>query len=302
MTATSNASNKQSDQTSVSSSTKMRSNLGLFWRSFRQDKAALLALGILIVLISAAILAPLVAPHPPNQTGIGSRLEGPSASHWFGTDSVGRDILSRVIHGGRLSLSIGFLAVAIGLSVGCLLGLLAGYFRSLDNLIMRLMDILLALPGILLAIGIVAALGAGTFEVTVAVGVGAVPVFARVTRSAVLRVREEMYVESARAAGCGHFRLVFRHILPNSFAPIIIYGTLSLASAILTVSILSFLGLGPQPPAPEWGAMVNEGRSYMIDSPHSILFPGFAIFLTVFAFNLLGDGLRDALDPRLQTR
>jgi peptide/nickel transport system permease protein len=279
-----------------------QSNWMLVWRTFRRDKIALFAGAILLLMVLSAVFAPIISPYEPNRAEAGLRLHPPSGDHIFGTDELGRDVFSRVVYGGRVSMTIGFLAVGIGLSVGGLLGLFAGYLRYLDNPIMRLMDIMLALPGILLAIAVVAALGPGLYEVMIAVGISAIPVFCRVMRSSVLSVREEVYVEAARAAGANHLRIVFRHILPNSLAPIMVYGTLSLATAILSASILSFLGLGPQPPTSEWGAMVNAGRRYMYDTPHVTLFPGLAIFVVVLCFNLIGDSLRDALDPRLRTR
>jgi ABC-type dipeptide/oligopeptide/nickel transport system permease subunit len=279
-----------------------QSNLRIFWKMFRTDKIALAASVALLLLVAAAVFAPVVTPYEPNRAEAGARLMSPSRSHIFGTDELGRDVFSRVVYGGRISMSIGFLAVGIGLSVGGFLGLIAGYLTYLDNLIMRLMDILLAMPGILLAIAIVAALGPGLYEVMIAVGISAVPVFCRVMRSSVLSVKQEAYVDAARALGARHTRIIFRHILPNTFAPILVYGTLSLATAILAASILSFLGLGPQPPTSEWGAMVSAGRRYMYDTPHVTLFPGIAIFVVVLCFNLIGDSLRDALDPRLRTR
>lgn len=269
-----------------------------WYRMLARDRFATGAGILLLLIIIAVILAPVLAPYDPEKAQSGARLLAPSSDHWFGTDELGRDVLSRILHGGRISLTIGFLAVGLGLGIGGTLGLLAAYFRKLDNPIMRVMDILLALPGILLAIAIVAALGPGVYEVMIAVGIGSIPVFARVTRSAVLGTKSETYVEAAQSVGAGDSRIIVRHILPNSFAPVLVYATLQLATAILSASILSFLGLGPQPPTPEWGAMVAAGRRYMTDTPHVILAPGFAIFIVILCFNILGDGLRDALDPK----
>ena len=266
-----------------------------WYRMLARDKFAIVSGAILLLIVLAVILAPVLTEFDPEKAQSGKRLLGPSPEHWLGTDELGRDVLSRILHGGRISLTIGFLAVGLGLGIGGTLGLISAYFRRLDNLIMRVMDILLALPGILLAIAIVAALGPGVYEVMIAVGIGSIPVFARVTRSAVLSTK-------AHSVGARDSRIILRHILPNSFAPVLVYATLQLATAILSASILSFLGLGPQPPTPEWGAMVAAGRRYMTDTPHVVLAPGLAIFVLILCFNILGDGLRDALDPSLHER
>ena len=273
-----------------------------WYRMLARDKFAIVSGAILLLIVLAVILAPVLTEFDPEKAQSGKRLLGPSPEHWLGTDELGRDVLSRILHGGRISLTIGFLAVGLGLGIGGTLGLISAYFRRLDNLIMRVMDILLALPGILLAIAIVAALGPGVYEVMIAVGIGSIPVFARVTRSAVLSTKAETYVEAAHSVGARDSRIILRHILPNSFAPVLVYATLQLATAILSASILSFLGLGPQPPTPEWGAMVAAGRRYMTDTPHVVLAPGLAIFVVILCFNILGDGLRDALDPSLHER
>ncbi len=273
-----------------------------WYRMLARDRFATAAGIVLLLIVVAVIFAPLLTDYNPEKAQSGARLLGPSADHWLGTDELGRDVFSRILHGGRISLTIGFLAVGLGLGIGGTLGLISAYFRRLDNLIMRLMDIMLALPGILLAIAIVAALGPGVYEVMIAVGIGSIPVFARVTRSAVLSTKAETYVEAAHSVGAKDARIILRHILPNSFAPVLVYATLQLATAILSASILSFLGLGPQPPTPEWGAMVSAGRRYMTDTPHVVLAPGFAIFIVILCFNILGDGLRDALDPSLHER
>ncbi len=281
---------------------RRRDNAQAWYRLLLRDKVATIAGIILLLIVLASVFAPLLTSSDPEKAQSGMRLVSPSSTNWFGTDELGRDILSRVLYGGRISLTIGFLAVGLGLSIGGTLGLVAGYFSKLDNLIMRLMDVVLSLPGILLAIAIVAALGPGVYEVMIAVGIGSIPVFARVARSSVLTVRSETYVEAVRSVGANDTRIIVRHILPNSFAPILVYATLQMATAILSASILSFLGLGPQPPTPEWGAMVSAGRRYMTDTPHVVLIPGFAIFIVILCFNLLGDGLRDALDPSVHDR
>lgn len=257
---------------------------------------------VLLLIVLGSILAPFLTKYDPEQAQQGARLLGPSFEHWFGTDELGRDVFSRILFGGRISLTIGILAVGLALTIGGTLGLIAAYISKLDNLIMRLMDVLLSLPGILLAIAIVAALGPGVYEVMIAVGIGSIPVFARVTRSAVLGVRSETYIEAVRSLGASDLRIIIRHIVPNSFAPVLVFATLQMATAILSASILSFLGLGPQPPTPEWGAMVSAGRRYMTDAPHVVLVPGMAIFVVILCFNLIGDGLRDALDPSVHDR
>lgn len=277
---------------------RRRDSSRAWYRMLLRDKVATVSAAFLVLVVLAAVFAPVLTDFNPERAESGNRLLGPSGAHWLGTDELGRDVLSRVLYGGRISLTIGFLAVGLGLGIGATLGMIAGYFSKLDGVIMRLMDVMLALPGILLAIAIVAALGPGVYEVMIAVGIGSIPIFARVARSSVLSVKSETYIEAVRSVGGNDLRIIGRHILPNSFAPILVYATLQLATAILSASILSFLGLGPQPPTPEWGAMVAAGRRYMIDTPHVIMAPGFAIFFVILAFNLLGDGLRDALDPR----
>ncbi len=252
------------------------------------------------MLLLIAALAPWVAPYSEREQKLTRRFEGPSLEHPFGLDELGRDILSRIIYGSRISLAMGVVAVAIALVGGVILGLLAGYFRPVDGLISRTMDILLAFPGILLAIAVVAALGPNERNAMIAVGIESMPAYVRLTRASVLSLKEREFVEAARALGAGNFRIVVHHILPNIIAPIIVFGSLNLSTAILTASTLSFLGLGPQPPTSEWGAMVSASRSYLRVAPHLMLFPTLAIFVTVLAFNFVGDGLRDALDPRLR--
>jgi peptide/nickel transport system permease protein len=253
----------------------------------------------LALLVLSAVFAPVIAPYDPLRVAMRERLQGPSAIHWLGTDQFGRDILSRIVYGTRVSLSVGVIAVGIGLGVGATLGLLAGFSRRLDYPITAVMDVLLSFPQILLAIAIVAALGPGIFNAMIAVGVGAVPGFTRLTRSSTLSIRERDYVEAARALGASGARIIGRHILPNAAAPLIVISTLAMAGAILAAAILSFLGLGARPPMAEWGAMAAEGRGLIAQYPHVSTFPSLAIFVVVLAFNLLGDGLRDALDPQL---
>jgi peptide/nickel transport system permease protein len=256
--------------------------------------------GIVAVLIIAAVFPPLITSHDPNAQSLADRRRPPSTDHPLGTDELGRDILSRIAHGGRVSLTVGVGAVAAALSVGVPLGLIAGYRGgAYDLAIMRLVDLLLSFPHILLAILVVAVLGPGLWNVVAAIGLWNVPVFARIARSSALRIRELAYVEAAVAAGASAARVLARHVLPNSLGPIMVTATLSLGGAILTESGLSFLGLGVQPPTPSWGMMLSTGKGYLRGAYHIATFPGLAIMLAVLGFNFLGDALRDALDPRL---
>jgi peptide/nickel transport system permease protein len=282
-------------------STRPRDRLRELWRVIRRSKLALIGLVIIVSLVVLAIIGPTIAPYDPNDLNVRQRTQAPSLSHPFGTDDRGRDVLSRVLYGARVSLKVGFIAVGISATVGVLLGAVSGYFRGwLDELIMRLTDIMFAFPGILLAIAIMAVLGPSVTNAMIALGIVYTPIFARITRAAVLAVRSEVFVEAARASGAGSSRIIARHIMPNVLAPIIVETTLSLAFAILAEAALSFLGLGTPPPAPSWGRMLSEGREFIRDAPWMGLFPGLAIVITVMGFNFLGDGLRDALDPRLK--
>ncbi len=279
---------------------RARTGLGEFWDRFRRHRAAVAGSVVVVALLGIAVLAPWIAPYSEREQKLARRFEGPSVEHPFGLDELGRDILSRVIYGSRISLAMGVVAVGIALVGGVALGLLAGYFPRLDGPISRTMDILLAFPGILLAIAIVAALGPNERNAMIAVGIESIPAYVRLTRASVLSLKEREFVEAARALGAGNGRILFYHILPNVIAPIIVFASLNLSTAILTASTLSFLGLGPQPPTSEWGAMVSASRGYLRVAPHLMLFPTLAIFVTVLAFNFVGDGLRDALDPRLR--
>ena len=269
------------------------------WRRLRKSWQARIGAGIVAALAVVALVAPYVAPYDPSIPLIRDRFQGPSPVHPFGTDDLGRDTFSRVVFGSRISLQIGFIAVGISFAAGVTLGLLAGFYPRLDNPIMRTIDVLLAFPGLLLAIASLGALGPSLTHAMIAVGVAGVPTYVRITRSAVLRVRAQEYVEAARAVGVSDARILVRYVLPNVSSEIIVTTTLGLAGAILAASALSFLGLGAQPPAPEWGAMVYVAKDFLNISPYSALFPILAIFATVLGFNFLGDGLRDALDPRL---
>jgi peptide/nickel transport system permease protein len=269
-------------------------------RSLIGQPGPLLGLVILLALSLGALTAPWLAPYDPLAASEAGALAPPSAQHLFGTDDAQRDVLSRVLYGGQISLRVGLIAVGIAATTGSVLGLAAGYFGGwLDGLIMRLMDVLLAFPGILLALVVVTVLGPGLSNVMIAVGVGGVPTYTRVARAAALTTRSREYVLGARTVGCGHARILWAYILPNALAPLIVLATLGVATAILTASGLSFLGLGAQPPTPEWGAMLTNGRTYLRQAWWPAVFPGMAILLSVLSINLLGDGLRDALDPRL---
>ena len=272
------------------------------WRRFVSHRLAVVGLALIALLILLAAFAAQVAPRDPIRQDLPSALAPPSRDFPLGADEFGRCILSRILYGARLSLVVGVLATAIGAVTGILLGLLAGYFARLDAPVMRAMEVLLAFPSILLAIAIVAALGPSLVNVMIAVGLRSIPSFARLTRSMVLSLKELEFVQGVHALGAGHGRVLFRHILPNSVSPLLVFSSMQVATSILLAAILSFLGLGVQPPTPEWGKMVSDGRAYLLDAPHVSLFPGIAVFLTVMGFNCLGDGLRDALDPRMRAR
>ena len=271
------------------------------WHRCYSNKATLVSLIFTTVLVLVTLLAPWIAPYDPFNQDYLNTSEPPGGEHLFGTDNLGRDIISRVIVGSRISLSIGAVAVTIGMSFGVTFGLVAGYFGGvLDEVMMRMIDVLMAFPGILLAILVVSVLGSTVSNVILALAIFSVPTFARLTRASVLSVKELDYVTAAYSIGIRPFPLIIRHILPNISAPIIIYATLRMATAILGGATLGFLGLGVSPPTPEWGLMVSDGRHFMRTDPHIILFPGLAIFLTVLSLNLLGDALRDVLDPKGQ--
>ncbi len=279
----------------------LRSPGGEFWRRFRRKHVAAAAGGVILLLILAAAAAPWIAPFDPATPDYGNVLAGPSLLHLCGTDMFGRDIFSRILWGGRISLTVGFVSVALGGMAGVALGLISGFFGGfLDSLIMRVMDVLLAFPGILLAIGVVALLGPGITNVIYAIAVFSVPVFARLVRGSTLALKQTLYVQAARSIGVRAPLLMLRHILPGALPSVIVYCSLRVGTSILTAAALSFIGLGAPPPSPEWGAMLSEGRSYLGVADQITLFPGIAIFVTVLAFNLLGDGLRDALDQKLR--
>lgn len=276
------------------------------WRRLRRNKAALAGFALILAFVLVALLAPVLAPYDPRDTNLsliqGGCCPGPSADHPLGVDQLGRDELSRIIYGARFSLLIGVVSVFVGLSAGIVLGATAGFLGgAIDTLIMRAMDIMLAIPGLLLAIGLVALLGPGLWQIMIAVGVVNVPIFTRLMRGAVLGQRENDYVLAARTVGVPRFQILTAHVLPNAVSPVIVQGTLALATAIIDVAGLGFLGLGPQDPAtPEWGTMLTDTVRYLQTAPHLALFPGAAIVVTVLGFNLVGDGLREALDPKLE--
>ncbi|SNY76715.1 glutathione transport system permease protein [Enterobacter sp. CC120223-11] len=281
---------------------KVRTPWHEFWRKFRKQPVAMAAGVFVLFLIVVAIVAPWIAPFDAENYFDYDRLnEGPSMLHWFGVDSLGRDIFSRVLVGAQISLAAGVFAVLIGAAIGTVLGLLAGYYEGWwDRVIMRICDVLFAFPGILLAIAVVAVMGSGMANVIIAVAIFSVPAFARLVRGNTLVLKQQTFIESARSIGASDATILFRHILPGTVSSIVVYFTMRIGVSIISAASLSFLGLGAQPPTPEWGAMLNEARADMVMSPHVALFPALAIFLTVLAFNLLGDGLRDALDPKIK--
>ena len=271
----------------------------IFWHKFKQRKTAMVAGLFIVALVLVAVFAPLLAPYDPYETDYSLSMMPPSMDHPAGTDVYGRDILSRIIYGSRISLAVGFTSVLVGALAGVTLGLLSGFFGGfLDGLIMRTSDVLFAFPGILLAIAIVAILGPGLVNVVVAVSVFSMPTFARIVRGSTLGLKESLYVRAARSIGASKKRIMFVHILPGTLSGVIIYFTMRIGTSIITAASLSFLGLGAQPPTPEWGAMLAESRDYIGVADHMTLYPGIAIFLTVLFFNLFGDGLRAALDPK----
>lgn len=275
-----------------------------FWRKFRKQHLALAAGAFVLLLVVIAVLAPHIAPYDPeNYFDYDALNAGPSMAHWMGVDSLGRDIFSRILAGTRISLAAGFFSVILGAIIGTVLGLMAGYYEGWwDRIVTRLCDVLFAFPGILLAIAIVAILGNGMVNVIMAVAVFSVPAFARLVRGNTLMLKGLTYVEAARSIGASDWTILMRHILPGTVSSIVVYFSMRIGTSIITAAGLSFLGLGAQPPTPEWGAMLNEARADMVTAPHVAIFPSLAIFLTVLAFNLLGDGLRDALDPKIDRR
>lgn len=277
------------------------SQWGEAWIRLKRDKKAMLGLIIIGILVCCALFPDFLAPYGLDEQRPKEALQWPNLTHPMGTDNFGRDIFSRIIYGARTSIVVGFVAVSFACITGTLLGAVAGYYGGkVDNVIMRCMDVLMAIPSTLLAISIAAALGSGLINLMIAAGIGTIPSYARTVRASVLTIKDQEYIEAARAGGAGDLRIVIRHILPNCLAPIIVRSTLGVASAILTCASLSYIGLGIQPPTPEWGSMLNTGKAYLLNEWYMALFPGLAIMLVILALNLLGDGLRDAMDPRMK--
>ena len=269
------------------------------WRKLRRRRTAMVGLVVVALFVVAALFAPWLAPFDPIETSWSAIRQAPSAAHWFGTDDIGRDVLSRIVWGTRASLLAGVVAVSIAVALGVPIGMTAGLVGGVvDALISRLTDAFLACPFLILAIALAAFLGPNLTNAMIAIGVSATPIFVRLTRAQVLNVKVEEYIEAARALGNSPFRIAWRHVLPNILAPVIVQSTLAIAAAIIAEASLSFLGLGQQPPAPSWGSMLNTAKNYVDNAPWMAIWPGLAIFLLVLSFNLLGDGLRDALDPR----
>lgn len=278
-----------------------QSVFGSFFSVFLENKAAVVGGLIILFYIFIAVFAPILAPYHPHDINLDNKLMSPSMEHWMGTDDKGRDILSRILYGSRLSMGVGFAAVIFGAFFGITLGLIAGYYgKWIDSVIMRCMDVLLAFPGILLALAIVSALGPSLINVTIAVGAFSVPLFARIVRGSTLEVKQLEYIDAIRSLGANDGTIIFKHILPNILSPIIVQGTLRVATAILSAAGLSFLGLGAQPPSSEWGTMLSSGRDFLFTAPYIAIFPGLAIAFLVLGFNIFGDGLRDAFDPRMK--
>ncbi|WP_025844892.1 ABC transporter permease [Brevibacillus agri] len=271
------------------------------WRALRKNKLAMVGLAIILFFVTVAVFAPVIAPYPYDEGELVMKNKPPSEEHWFGTDYNGRDVFSRVVYGARISLWVGTFSVIGSVVAGTILGLLAGFYgRWIDTVISRVFDIMLAFPSILLAIAIVAILGPSLQNALLAIAIINIPTFGRLVRSRVLSLKEEEFVMAARAIGMKDSRILMQHILPNSLAPIIVTGTMGIATAIIEAAALGFLGLGAQPPEPEWGKMLSDSRQYIQKAPWTVIFPGLSIMLTVLGFNLIGDGLRDALDPRMK--
>lgn len=279
------------------------SRLRQFASIFFRNRMAVIGVCILALLLGAAIFAPFVIPYEYDEQDLLATLEWPSGRHFFGTDEFGRDIFSRVVYASRISVTVGIVSVAIGMFFGGLLGAAAGFYGgAADDIVMRCVDVLLAIPSILFAIAIAASLGPGLFNMMLAVGISSIPYYARILRGSVLSIREQEFIEASKAVGSSNLRILFRHVIPNCLAPIIVQGTLGVADGILYAAALSFIGLGIQPPTPEWGGMLSGGRSFIRDYSYMTFFPGLAIVITILALNFVGDALRDALDPKLRDR
>ena len=281
---------------------KKNSQVKEIWRRFRKSKTAMLGLVLLIFVVGIAIFADVIVPYENAiAQDIPNRLQGPSAAHWFGTDEAGRDLFARIVHGSRYSLAIGIITTIVSMIIGGLLGAVAAYYGGwVDNVIMRVTDVIMTVPPILLSLAVVAALGANLRNLLIAITVSCVPGIIRMVRSVVLGVVEEDYIEAARSYGTSDMRIILKYVIPNALGPIIVTATMNVATMILSASGLSFLGMGVQPPAPEWGALLSDAETYMFSAPHLLYIPGLFIVIAALSFNLAGDGLRDALDPKLK--
>lgn len=283
---------------------KRKSQLSMIWRQFRKNRLALAGLAVFLLMVGAAVFAPMIVSYKDDVIAqrMKERLQPPSEAHWFGTDQYGRDMFARVVWGSRISLSVGIYVLAASLLAGGAIGAAAGFYGGrVDNFLMRIMDVFLAVPSTILAVAVVGALGPGIVNILIAMSVSKTPQFARVVRSSVISISGHEFVEAARACGVRTGRLILRHVMPNAIGPVIVQATLQMANTILGVSGLSFIGLGIESPMPEWGSMLAEAREQMIYHPYLMVFPGLAIVLAVLSLNLIGDGLRDALDPRMKT-
>ncbi|MDD4780433.1 MAG: ABC transporter permease [Tissierellia bacterium] len=290
----------------TSSSSVERKRLGFrklkeIFHRLKKSTLAMIGLAIIVLLVLTAIFADYIAPYDYSTNDLKNQYAMPSKEHILGTDEFGRDIFSRIVYGSRISLQVGFISVGIALTLGVIIGASSGFYGGkVDMILMRFIDILQSLPDILMAIAIMAALGPGLSNLMIAVGLASIPGYAKIIRSSVLSIKDNEFVEAARANGSSDFRIIVKHIIPNCLAPIIVQATLGVAYAIINAAGLSFIGLGLEPPTPEWGAMLSSGRGYIRDYPHMTMFPGLAIVIVIFALNVLGDGLRDALDPKLK--
>ena len=280
---------------------KKNNQMKEIWRRFRKSKTAMLGLILLAFVILIAIFADLIVPYSEAVTQSSMRLQGPSAEHWFGTDNLGRDVFARVVHGSRYSLWIGVSTSVLSLIIGGLLGAAAGYYgKAIDNVIMRLTDVVMTVPPILLSLAVVAALGANLRNLLIAITISCVPSMVRMVRSVVLTVVDQDYIEAAKSYGSSDIRVILKYVIPNALGPIIVTTTMNVAAMILSAAGLSFLGMGIQPPSPEWGALLSDARQFMFSAPYLLYFPGVFIVIAALSFNLAGDGLRDALDPKLK--
>jgi peptide/nickel transport system permease protein len=286
--------------TNIKKTKKKEKTFIVTFKRLLKNKLAVVGLVIIILQILLAIFAPIITFHDPVKQNLGAgELPLFSENHWLGTDNYGRDVWSRLVYGARISLVVGSVAVILGLIGGITLGLLGGYYKKLDGVIMRIVDLLFSFPGILLAMLIIAILGTSLVNVAIAISIWSIPSCARIVRGSVLSIKEKEYIMAMKSLGASDLRIMIKHILPNATAPIIVFATMRMATAILSTASLSYLGLGAQPPTPEWGAMISQGQAFMWSSPHLTIVPGIAIMLTVFAFNVVGDGLRDAIDPNM---